>query len=381
MRDHLHDIIDRHHGLRVLRCVHDASLLSSVRPFVPLVVLPFGRLFLRLGRRPRLTRAVRDIHDSRRSGRRRLGRPHHFAHQCDRPAVTGSEGGQVRPHTPAGQGEIAHAIHRFVPHELVRPSERGVDHAGVAEHDRVGSGRTPNQSLCSELVYLVHEAKGAGRRQVPAEGGLIDNVSSLLTPDQRVREIDRDLQSQVRCRVGLVDRRAVNHADRLSQFQILGRLDALRHPGAHEGIEKWAGASVEDRRFRSVHVDDQIVDLRRHHGREHVLHRVHLGAGGRADQLCAALAECGVLHARRNLGRTGQIDSTEDDARPLRRRPERDPAVQPEMQPDALQHHRPGNRLAPRSLRSDLDHFAPSVPPRVSPCTRSSAAARRSSAR
>ena len=58
--------------------------------------------------------------------------------------------------------------------------------------------------------------------------------------------------------------------------QVRARRVLLLHAGGSMSASEAARAPVRRRRLGAVQLDHQVVDLARDHGREQVLHRVHL---------------------------------------------------------------------------------------------------------
>src|SRR5436190_21046604 len=103
-----------------------------------------------------------------------------------------------------GEGQIAHAIHRLVPHKLVRPSELIVDDAILADHDCVLCRRTANQSLRAQGIHFMHETERACPRELTLERLRRHTILPALLSDERMRKIDRHIQLEVRSRKRVV---------------------------------------------------------------------------------------------------------------------------------------------------------------------------------
>ena len=116
----------------------------------------------------------------------------------------------------ARQRQVAHAIERLVPHELVGPTQRRVHQAGIVQHHRILRRGAANQSTRAQRLHFVHESEGPRIRQLARECIRCDSVSPMLSPDRLVRKLDGDVEVQRIRRKGLVLRVALGETHGLS---------------------------------------------------------------------------------------------------------------------------------------------------------------------
>src|SRR5918996_4753895 len=117
----------------------------------------------------------------------------------------------------------------------------------------------------------MHEAERAGTGKIAREGAPRYLVASGLTADERVREVDRDVERQRRRGTRLVRRVPIDDPDRRPEIEILHGPPALHNSRAVERLDERPGAPVHDGRLAGVELDEQIIDLLPHHGGEHML--------------------------------------------------------------------------------------------------------------
>ena len=117
----------------------------------------------------------------------------------------------------------------------------------------------------------------------------------------------------------------------------------------------------------------EVVDLVRHHGGQHVLHGVE-GVLPRAE-LRPPLGEHGVLHPRGDGGGAWHVDAAEADPRPSLGRTKGEAARLAEVQADPLQRHRRGDRVTRAHASSRASNFSIR---RIIPASLNSAACARS---
>ena len=203
-------------------------------------------------------------------------------------------------------------------HEFIRPAKRILDNPLVSDDDSILRRRPADQAFRPQCIHLVHEAERARPRQLLLEAFGRNFVPPVLLADQGMRKVDRDVELQCHRRHRLVHRVPVADLHRRSQLQILHVTGLLRDPSFSQGIDERLSAAVHHRRFRPTELDDDVVELPRQHCREDVLHGVHRDR--LLPELSATLREYGVLDARGNQRRPGQIGATKNDSRAARRR-------------------------------------------------------------
>src|SRR6185312_16513470 len=93
--------------------------------------------------------------------------------------------------------EIAHGIERLVADELVLEAQAaGVENAVFGEANGVFERGAERIALAPELRDIAHKAEGAGGREFVAEGVGRKRCRITLTADQRMIEIDLDLDAE-----------------------------------------------------------------------------------------------------------------------------------------------------------------------------------------
>ena len=151
-----------------------------------------------------------------------------------------------------------------------------------------------------------------------------------------MRELDRDVELQLRRRRDLVRRLAIAQRDRASAASETSTSPGmLDDPGRAERLdERRALPSMIGGSAASSSISRSSIPHRRHGG-QHVLHRVHRAGSSpscvRRSVSTACSASAGIV------GAPGEIGSAKDDARAARRGTEREPARCAEVQPDSLE--------------------------------------------
>ena len=155
-------------------------------------------------------------------------------------------------------------VHRLVPHELVRPAQRVLHDALLVQHDAFCVDAPWIRPFARSASTSCTNPKVRAARQLPRERRRRDNVAPALRADQRVREVDRDVEREHVGGTGLV------HATRRPSTRTGSRRPSTgarppacsTHAGVQQRVEERAGAPVHDRRLRPVHLDHEVVDLR-----------------------------------------------------------------------------------------------------------------------
>src|SRR6478672_8865242 len=189
-------------------------------------------------------------------------------------------------------------------------------------------------------------------------------------------KLDGDIELEPRRRVRLIDRRSVDDANRFRQLQKVRRTIECRKSGLAQRRQKRCRAPIENRGLRTVHVDRQVVDAEADDRGQHVLDGVHRMIA--LPELGAPLTGRDLAHVRTDPRRSGTIGAPENDSLPGLGRLKRYPTRNPEVEADALQRHRTGNRLS-----THLDSGSPSSfsRRRIMPANLNSAAEARSASR
>ena len=257
---------------------------------------------------------------------------------------------EIRAFTRASrQREVADEIERLVPHELVRPAKGVPHHAGLVERQRVLRRRPLNEPLAAQRLDFAHEAERPRAGELGRECVLVDDPAALLRADERMREVDGDLDIENRRGVRDVDGLAVHDAHAVREPELVGHAAMLDDARGAQRVEKRTRAPVEDRRLRRVHLDGDIVDARADDRREHVLDRVQPAFA--VAELRASFGELRAGDVGRRLRVAGEVHATENDPLPDRRRHEGELAIEAEVQADA-------RKLRAIANRAPLRHFS-----------------------
>ena len=117
--------------------------------------------------------------------------PHRLLHQLPRVALLedlrGERGvqrvpaavrDQVADHRGADQRQVADHVQDLVAHELVLEPQRVVQHARLADHDRVLERAAEREAVLPQHLDFLQEAEGARRRDLLDERRLGDRASS-----------------------------------------------------------------------------------------------------------------------------------------------------------------------------------------------------------
>ena len=190
------------------------------------------------------------------------------------------------------QREVADQVEDLVAHELVPESKRPRQDPGVVEDDGVVEAAAAGEAAGAQLRHLAGEAERAGGSDPRGEFFGAEDEGQFLLPDERMGEVDLvgDRQSRSarleatrlpsrRTSTGSVERERPDH-----------RVLALEAGGMEQPDER-QGRAVQDRDFRSLDLDQAIVETQARGGRENVLDR--------ADRHVPALERRGVVEGGR----------------------------------------------------------------------------------
>src|SRR3954453_9429820 len=97
----------------------------------------------------------------------------------------------------AGKREVANPAERLMTHELVRVAKAfRIEQPVVRHHHCVLERRTERIARAPELRHVLHEAESAGPRYFAAEARRLDVHRDRLLADQRVSEVDGDVDAE-----------------------------------------------------------------------------------------------------------------------------------------------------------------------------------------
>jgi NCAIR mutase (PurE)-related protein len=171
----------------------------------------------------------------------------------------------------AEKRQVADEVEKFVPHELVRESERTVDDFFVVEDQSVGQAAPEGQPPTPELGNVLQEAESARRRDLLEKSPAGEAEGARLGPDGRVGELNTIAQAEIvvgkdgEAAVAVLEEERPNDAHGLS---LLGQ--AFR-PRLDERPGQRLGAAVENGDFTAIELDVQAVDAQNGEDREEVL--------------------------------------------------------------------------------------------------------------
>ena len=100
--------------------------------------------------------------------------------------VTGAVRDQVPDHRIADEREVADRVENLVADEFVFESERVVEHAGFAEHDRVIERAAERQTVLPQHFDVLQERERSRRRDLFDEALFGDSERSRLMTQQRM---------------------------------------------------------------------------------------------------------------------------------------------------------------------------------------------------
>ena len=172
----------------------------------------------------------------------------------------------------AGKRQVADRVEHLVTGEFVGEAQAfRIDDAIVADNDGVLERGAEGKAARPQLLDLGEEAEGACPRDIAAEAFRIDVGGELLPADQRVLEVDLDLDAAAVIGRELGKRVAGLDAHGLENPDVAAR---RVEPGDTRLIDRGdegAGAAVHDRHFRPVNLDHDVVDVERAERRHEVL--------------------------------------------------------------------------------------------------------------
>ena len=199
-----------------------------------------------------------------------------------------------------------------MPHELLAVAHRlGRQHGVVADDDGVLEAAAADEAVLDEVLDLLVKTKRPrlGDLALPRLGRQLD-AEKLGEPSALVGAGARDLEAVVR--EGGYHRAVVRVLDRLGD---LHRLDAFRlrlDAGIANHLAELPRAAVGHGRFARVNLDDGVSHPKTVQGRQHMLHRLHLGVALGERGRAVGLGD--VPDLRRDLRAAVEIHSAKDDA-------------------------------------------------------------------
>ena len=109
-------------------------------------------------------------------------------------AANGAVGGEQRL---AGQGQIADGVENLVAHEFVGEAQAfRIEHAILGDHQRIGERGAERVAGAPQFGDVLHEAEGAGARDLAAEGLRLDVERERLAANERMVEFDFGLDPE-----------------------------------------------------------------------------------------------------------------------------------------------------------------------------------------
>src|SRR5262245_55399106 len=173
-------------------------------------------------------------------------------------AAIGAEGAEDGR---AGESKIADRIERLVPHEFVGEAKTfAIDDAVVADGNRIVERSAESKPSSPEPLHVLHEAEGPGAGDFAAEGTRVQVDLDALIADQRGIEIDGDIEMETVMRGELAIGASIFHRDLLQNFEVAAGSFELGQAHLVDRLDKARGATVHDRNFGAVDLDQSVVD-------------------------------------------------------------------------------------------------------------------------
>src|SRR3954469_7743715 len=229
-------------------------------------------------------------------------------------SVSGPIGHDAPEYAMAKQREIADQVQNFVPHELIRITQRAILHPVTREHDRVLLACAADQSHVAHRFRFVQKTEGpcrgdVARVQVARE---IDFERSL--PDQRMGKIDgvRYAVAVVFHRIDPDELATFAHFQLFADSHIATLAALLLQSNALHHVDEGLRAAIEDGQLEVVELDDRIIYARANECGEKMF-------GGRDEH--ALLHQAGRVAHARNVSSSSfdfkivEVNATEDDSR------------------------------------------------------------------
>ena len=159
----------------------------------------------------------------------------------------------------AEQREVADQVEDLVPDELVAIAEL-VQHAALADDDRVVERAALRQAVPAQLIDVLQEAVGPGRRELPDERFFCRLARNHLGSDGRMGAVKRVADAERVAGEDLEPAGLGADADRPADDERLAP-GAKRHAaGRAQQRDEGLGAAVGCRNFGSIHLDVEVVD-------------------------------------------------------------------------------------------------------------------------
>ena len=277
--------------------------------------------------------------------------------QRDIPPVARSLRDDVSPQSPAQEGKVANQVAGLVAHELVRVSQRPVQHALPVQQHRVFQGGPKGQSARVQSFCIGREPEGARRRQVAPESLPVDPVRAVLPADRPVREIDRRRHAKPvvghrhvgRATAVLDGDRLRDHGD--GRFRRLGASPCPSH-----GVKVGREAAVQNRDFRAIQLQERVVDLQGRKRRQQMLDRPDFHVPGAEARAQFRFGD--VLQACRDPDRVGQVGAHENNARILGCGPDGHRGFPAGVHPDPMEFDTAGDRVLTVASHQRASPFA-----------------------
>ena len=221
----------------------------------------------------------------------RFRRVQQRAHEAGVQRVARLVGHKAATNRRAGQREIANRVEQLVADEFVVEAKPFRVHNAAGVHNE----RVVHRSAAAEAggahgFDVGQEAERARVGDVVQEGFRRQLHAAALHADGGIGEADGDVEIEAVEAVRRQQRRALGahaHFDRLKNADHALRRVLLFQAGVQQHLHERRGRTVEDRHFRAVHFDDQVVDAQAGAGRHQVLDGRDLNAGFVARAWCS----------------------------------------------------------------------------------------------
>ena len=223
-----------------------------------------------------------------------------------------------RPHNwGTGQCKVAHRVQQLVTGELVRHAQPGgVQHTRLIDHDGIVETATPGEARRRASDRFLGEPERACVRQLVTEALRRQAKRNAWRPIAARVEIDGQRQSKAGVagprRSKFDEAGAVANTHRTAYLDHRPWRRLFDGAGTIEQEHEWRGRSVEDRRFRPIDLDQDVVDRAAGERRHQMLDRANPGGRPIKPQHGGKPGIHHMIETRRNVD--SKISAAEDDA-------------------------------------------------------------------